>query len=296
MKEKQLNYQLLFVEIILSCKCSILDLRSLSLNEFLVKIMNPIFDKLNQLHMAVQDKGYIIDDHLIVRQRFSLYWIWLRVSCPIYWLFGADAFSHVKAVRVAQSIFNWWQSEGLVQNPQATQKVVTLLETLKGMTRRDYRNEFNAVTANIRQVIYTTTMQMARDAVKSWRENHEETDKLVNLLESLKARNNRGYKDKFDKLIFGLCKHFDSTLSKQWKKIEKIDRSVLNSVTIYKILKVLASIKNDSKGTQPKIRRFISKKQSDLPIDIRICFDRQEKVFPHIFLDLEDWHMEDNLL
>lgn len=249
--------------------------------------MNPVSDRLDLLLKAVNQKGFIIDEHLIVRHRFSLYWIWLKISCPVYWLFGSDAFSHVKAVRVAQSIFIWWQSEGLVQNPQATQKVVTLLETLKGMTRHDYREEFNAVTVNIRQVIYTTTMQVARDSVKSWDENHEETDKLVNLLESLKAQNYRGYKDKFDKLIFGLCKHFDPTLSKQWKKIERIDRAVLNSATIYKILKVLASIKNDSKGSKPKIRRFISKKLSDLPIDIRIYFDREKKVFPHIFLDLE---------
>lgn len=243
---------------------------------------NQLSTQLDGLLHAVNQKGCVIDTRLQVIYKFSLYWVWLHICCPFYWVFGGDAFSHVKAVNVADSLFKSWQSTGLAENHEGTQKVLKFIEILKSKARHNgNKKSFDAIVSNIFTLIYSTTINQAKNLILFWEINPKNPQRLFAQIELLKERNDPLYKKEFNDLASNI-------LLKQAKVLLSKDRAILNDATIQNVFVRLFDLKKSYADSQKsKIYCFLSKKHSGLPIDIRVYFDCQKRIFQHVFLDLE---------
>ncbi len=94
---------------------------------------------------AVNQKGYLIDDQLMISKKISFAWIVLLLKMPFYRLMGWDVFEHVRVDQVAKSLLEHYKNN----NAASLEILIKIIDTLNVNTHLKYQEE----VCKVRQVL-----------------------------------------------------------------------------------------------------------------------------------------------
>lgn len=212
--------------------------------------------KLDTLLSEIKN-GKIIDDQLVTKSKSSFYWACRRVICLFCCLFRIDAFSHMRANRVAMNLFNYWRDNQLAENPENTKKVIEILDILDKKTHEKYK------TIKRIRTLLSLTVNIA-----------SKCERQKQLAPADQSILNADVFKKIQSEIFNYC--YLSFFKDDY--LEKRNQDYGFSVFF----------NGKYSKENPRVSFYISKKDTHLPIDLRVYFIGHEADFANIFLELEE--------